>query len=447
MDRFSRSGANAIYIADQLQIRGIKIIAVSQQVDTSTASGVLQQSILFSFSQYDNDLRKNKCIAGMKEKLFKGEWLGCAPRGYTLTCTNGVQKITINEIGKLIAKAFLWKAEERLSNIEIVNRLRTMGLIVHPQWLSAAFRNLFYCGLITHNFLNGEIVKGKHEALVSYDTFLKVNNLLKDNAQGYTHKKADIDLPLNKFMTCEVCGTRWTGYVVKNKGKYYYKCNRIGCKCNKNAEKMHDLFKQELNKHTPEIKHHQPLTMQLKLTFEYMNKQNEENRHLLKIKLNEIDEKLNKVQERFAIGEIDKEIYEKVGGKIKQEKSDIEQEYEKAQIKLSNLEKYTDYILRIAENLSKLWDFKDISVKQNLQHLVFPEGVSYDKKNHVYRTPKVNSVFNSIAGISRSWEKNKGGKINMLTDLSALVAGIGKKSTRLIKDFLKISRFAISISD
>jgi hypothetical protein len=33
--------------------------------------------------QYDNDLRKEKCMVGMKEKLLKGEWIGYPPTGYS----------------------------------------------------------------------------------------------------------------------------------------------------------------------------------------------------------------------------------------------------------------------------------------------------------------------------------------------------------------------------
>jgi hypothetical protein len=33
------------------------------------------------------------------------------------------------------------------------------------------FKNPFYCGLISHNFLEGELVQGKHEALINEALF------------------------------------------------------------------------------------------------------------------------------------------------------------------------------------------------------------------------------------------------------------------------------------
>src|SRR5687768_11825744 len=74
LDRFSRTGDNAIFISSELKKQGISIVSVTQPIDVSTHSGILQQNIQFIFSKYDNDLRKEKCMAGMKEKLLRGEW-------------------------------------------------------------------------------------------------------------------------------------------------------------------------------------------------------------------------------------------------------------------------------------------------------------------------------------------------------------------------------------
>ncbi|MGZ4100238.1 MAG: recombinase family protein, partial [Bacteroidia bacterium] len=82
VDRFSRSGANAIYIAEQLRQENIKIYAVTQPSDTGTIAGKFQQNIHFLFSEYDNDLRREKCVAGIKEMLLNGYWPIKAPIGF-----------------------------------------------------------------------------------------------------------------------------------------------------------------------------------------------------------------------------------------------------------------------------------------------------------------------------------------------------------------------------
>jgi site-specific DNA recombinase len=60
VDRFSRSGANAIYIAEKLKKEGVSVFAISQPTDSTTASGSLQQNIQFIFSEYAFGKRYNK---------------------------------------------------------------------------------------------------------------------------------------------------------------------------------------------------------------------------------------------------------------------------------------------------------------------------------------------------------------------------------------------------
>ena len=49
---------------------------------------------------------------------------------------------------------------------------------------------------------------------------------------------------------CDMCRVRYTlsGYnIVKSKNLWYYKCNKIGCKCNRSADKLHKKFAEVLN--------------------------------------------------------------------------------------------------------------------------------------------------------------------------------------------------------
>jgi site-specific DNA recombinase len=71
---------------------------------------VLHQNIQLLFSEFDNQLRKQRAVAGMKEKFQKGEWVTRVPQGYDIIKINGVRKIVVNEEGKKLRKAFYWRA-------------------------------------------------------------------------------------------------------------------------------------------------------------------------------------------------------------------------------------------------------------------------------------------------------------------------------------------------
>lgn len=106
-DRFSRSGGAAIKLAQDLREKyGVEVFAVTQPADTSNPDGIFQQNIQLLFSEYDNQLRKQKAVAGMKEKIEQGEWCLQVPPGYDVIKTNGQRKIVVNETGKKLRKAF-----------------------------------------------------------------------------------------------------------------------------------------------------------------------------------------------------------------------------------------------------------------------------------------------------------------------------------------------------
>lgn len=237
VDRFSRSGANAIYITEQLKQAGISVLSVSQPTDVSTPSGSLQQNIQFIFSEYDNQLRREKCIAGMRDKLLRGEWCIKPPIGYDSITKNGKRSIVINKEGELIRKAFLWFYYERISQVEIAQRLRAMGVKMSRSHISSVFRNPFYCGILSNNLLEGKVVQGKQEKIISPEIFLEINAILDAarNIQRPT-RLGHANISMTRFLLCVKCEKKMTGYIVKRKNIFYYKCQTKGCYVNKNAK-------------------------------------------------------------------------------------------------------------------------------------------------------------------------------------------------------------------
>lgn len=421
LDRFSRTGDNVIFISSELKRRGISIVSVTQPIDVSTHSGVLQQNIQFIFSKYDNDLRREKCITGMKEKLLRGEWTGMVPVGYSFDRSEGrTQRIVINEKGKQIAKAFAWKIQG-YSNTEIADKLSKSGFKVDKKRLSEILRNPFYCGYLSHNLLEGQVIKGNHEALITEGTFLQANEMLKKNAQGYKQENKNANIPLKNFVRCAECGTPFTGYIVKAKNLYYYKCNKIGCKCNRSAKGMHSLYADFLKSYQIDQESCGLLKEQLLVTYEYLTQSEQETRVTSHQKLNELQNKLNKIEERFAYGEIDRDIFEKIAGKLKEEIRFLSGNSEPSKNKLSNPSEFIDHSLKICSNLSDLWVSGEYDQKVQLQDLLFPGGILFDKQKENYRTEKVNSILELTHSFTQALKGNKKGQIKNFVDLPALV--------------------------
>ena len=425
LDRFSRTGPNAIYLKDQLQGQGIYILSVSEPSDPTTITGTFQQDIQLVVGKYDNAQRRERTIACMIQRLESGLWCGPVPIGYNQTRKGKESIITINETGKLIRKAFEWKAYDGLSNVQILEQLRKLGLKIYKQRLTEILRNPFYCGLMSHSLLNGRVLEGKHPALISKETFLAVNRVLETIPQGWNVTYENNEIPLKRFMKCDKCGKNMRGYLVKAKNIHYYKCGTIGCCTNVNANHVHEQFATLLRPFGLDEKYVPLVKYQLEETFNEINQGLFDTIRLLRGKATEINKKIERLEDRYIDEELDKELYHKHRDKLRKEEAEIHEELEKLEQQASNFDGCIDTAVSIASQLDRLWIESEYNMKQKLQNLVFPEGINYDKENRQCRTGRVNWIFEIIACISKNIKNKKTEQSDGLSDLSGLVARTG----------------------
>ncbi|MHB8261361.1 MAG: recombinase family protein [Bacteroidia bacterium] len=375
------------------------------------------------FSHYDNQLRKERCVAGVKAALQNGVWCAHLPIGYSKIEENGETKIVVNETGKLLGKAFHWKANEGLSNEECRARLDKLGLKVNHQRMSVVFKNPFYCGLMAHNVLEGKLIEGKHEKLISKELFLKVNDIQNKNAHGYRQCPEQDNVPLKIFYKCEDCKTGYTGYVVKKKNIWYYKCRHKGCGSNKSAKELNKNFESILSYFTVSDTYKPLVKELLKERMLEENKEEQSNAAILKAQISEVDKKIERTEERYMAEEINQELYVKYATKYKQEKLDLMKELAKVNSDCSNLENEAEFATQIAENISKLWHSGEYKEKQRLQYYLFPNGIYYNRKTGTVRTNSYNSLFLWMCRQQQDVSQNKNGIPELNLSYAALVAG------------------------
>lgn len=429
VDRFSRSGANAMYIAEQLKKHGIVVFAVTQPADARTSSGRFQQNIHFIFSQYDNELRREKCMTGVRDTLLSGVWCSTVPLGYDIIRSEGQPKrIVLNAKGKLVKLAFEWKATG-MSNEDVRRKLAEKGLKLSNQRVSDMLRNPFYCGLMVHKALEGQIREGIQEPAVSKELFLKVNSILNGNHKaGYSIMEENEDAPLKRFLKCDQCGKFLRAYMATKNKKYYYKCNTPGCCCNKRADELHGIFKSLLNDFVLHVEDEAMLYIikqQMAITYNQLTEEATFQRESVAKEAAEVNRKLDRLEERYVMEEITKEMFDKYAGRLRAERQELEGRMEKTAERVSNLDLCIQQAIDLATKLARVWDLSDYNGKQQLQFLLFPDGMYYNRKTEGCRTPKVNSVFSYISSLSRALTENRSGNTYRKIGVPALVEAHG----------------------
>jgi site-specific DNA recombinase len=434
-DRFSRTGTNGSYITEQLKKQGILVCSATQEVDATTSAGSLQQDMFFIFSKFDNDIRRDKSVSGMREKLRNGYITGSVPFGYTnMNPGKGkLPNLQINKDGELLREAFLLKANHDLTYQQICDRLKSRGWSKHQKKLSELFRNPFYCGIIVSSLIPGEVIrKERYPAIISEDLFLQVNGIIeKKRTKGQKYNRDEENLPLKQFIRAESCGTHYTGYLVKKKGLYYYKNNRRGSKENKSAKVMHEMFKDLLSHfELSDNRLIEPLKDALIQMCIEQHAESMEQATALEGHLTKIENQIETIEKRFVLGEISPELFNKYKGQFDTELIQIKDELQNSTFKLSNLENAVDKAINYALNLPSLWESADLEEKRRIQKMVFPEGLVFDFENNRYRTPRINGLFVEIALKSRDTDPKKKGTVDIINLLSPSVLGAGLEPAR-----------------
>jgi len=410
MSRFSRTGGNAIAIASELIDRtGVHLIEVSSGIDTSTDDGKLEIYNKLLEAKKQNSDRLKHTIPGMKKLVKSGKNLGSVPLGYDIYGPRVKdferraleQRIIINDDGKKLQLAWNWKSQG-MPDYQILEKLRNLGLKMKKQTLSAIWRRPFYSGVQTNKLLGVEFVRGNWDAMVSDELFWKVQSIINQNHQGYTVSIENDERPLTGLLYCPKCSKKLTGYRNNKKNLHYYKCQtckNVSINASTPSKKFpnhtgaNDLFVEGLMQFSLKPELEKLYTLQVnKIVTCFKNSESNEDA-VYKKQLTELMKKKEALEEQFAFGVIDKEMYLKHKGKVEGNISSLQAKYEVPEIDTSNikmnLNKATDFV----QNINKYWGSANVSTKKRIQNLMFPRGLVLSSEKRQYLTSKINALF------------------------------------------------------
>jgi site-specific DNA recombinase len=104
VDRLTRSLADFAKIVEALDARGVSLVSVTQQFNTTTSMGRLTLNILLSFAQFEREVTGERIRDKIAASKRKGMWMGgTVPVGYDVKD----RKLVVNqEDAKLVVRLF-----------------------------------------------------------------------------------------------------------------------------------------------------------------------------------------------------------------------------------------------------------------------------------------------------------------------------------------------------
>ena len=397
-DRFGRAGAETILIKEELKRHGVYVISATEPCEPDSQMGIVMQNFMDLFSQMENNIRRDKTFSGTIASLNRGEWCLHVPLGYTrMGKTAGHHNIVVNEVGKKLRNAWIWRAcGDR--EVDIIEKLKPLGIVLNKQHLSRILMNPFYTGWIVHELVEGRRIKGNHEVLIDEATFIKANGFSR---AGYEHKEITDEYPLRRFVRCSTCGGFLTGYEMKARHHFYYKCNTKGCCANYSVKLLHAKFIELLGDYSIPEELLPIVSEKMMGVLMHVNQDRKQQANKWNQSLKDVEKKISSVKYKYGLGEIDKDIYQETLSILVMEKANIERNLNIVNEKLSNISKTLPQVMLFFCNLGSYWEHGDFAARQKLQKLLFRAAISYDKSTGDYRTMEVNVVADVIHTITR----------------------------------------------
>jgi site-specific DNA recombinase len=232
VDRLARNRADDVAINLALKQAGVELVSVSENID-QTPSGLLLHGIMSSIAEFYSRNLATEVIKGCVQKAKNGGTPGRAPVGYLNVrhFDNGRESRTV-EIDPVRGRLMAWAFEAYATGDWTIRRLlaeltarglttvpsrRSPGLPLRVSHLHTLLRHPYYVGIVRYQ---GALYEGKHEPLVDYKTWQRVQELLTaKHLTGEKHREHPHYLKGSIF--CGECGSRLIVCHAKGRGRTY----------------------------------------------------------------------------------------------------------------------------------------------------------------------------------------------------------------------------------
>lgn len=146
---------------------------------------------------------KNKMVA----RLESGYWTSKAPTGYKIVNKTGSGKILVIDetYGPVIKQALEnFSNQIILTQIDFCNYLNKHGVKISTEGARGILKSAVYAGYLGGNGYTVTLRPAKHEGLINWSTYVKIQGLIKGKAKVIYHSDNATDFPLRNFIKCEL---------------------------------------------------------------------------------------------------------------------------------------------------------------------------------------------------------------------------------------------------
>ncbi len=402
LDRITRSLRDSIKLMDFFNESNVRFVSITQNIDSSTASGRLMRDILAVFAKFEREAIAERVASNMHQRATLGKWNGgIVPYGY-----KGVQRVSGEMMtsglqpepkeAKIVKRIFETFLETR-SLRRTTHTLNSSGLRTRRgvTWAASSVHRILsnptYVGKMWYGKrrtdaetgkLKGvspsewKVSDGQHEAIISKRLFADAQDVLHAISRKPT--RASHSYLLSGLLRCGKCGGGMYGYTMtKKSGKEYgyYKCHNFSSKgssvCTGTTVRQKDLegfvvrTLTELSEDTPFLQDKEKMLSVMRE--EMKPHKGKENLELLKREERELDGRIETLLGKLESGLIEdsdfKRRYDAAKNQLRENRLAQEKALDSADLSVAAYEALNASFEEIS-SFGKNWEFLDDSGKR-----------------------------------------------------------------------------------
>ena len=203
--------------------------------------GHFVETIVAAQGELERLQNRRQVLQKMKARLERGFYVFAKPNGYRYQKTKDDGNVLVRDepLASIIQEALEGYASGRFQiQAEVKKFLEThpefphdANGIVHPSRVTEILTRPVYAGYLSAPDWKVPLQKGRHEALISFETYQKIQSRLKGQSHAAQRRDLNEDFPLRGSVVCGHCNAPLTASWSKGrKSEYpYYLCIKRGC--------------------------------------------------------------------------------------------------------------------------------------------------------------------------------------------------------------------------
>ena len=419
LSRFARGHRAHWALRDQLKEAGGTLESPNVQFGDDADSALIE-GMLVTMAQHQREKGAEQTKSRMRGRVLNGYWPFYVCRGYRHEHKAGEGKVLVrNEPdASIMQEALEGFASGRFQTRAEMRRF----METHPSFkgLTNQLVQLFltrpiYAGYVEKPEWDISLRKGRHDGLISLETFQRIQERLQEKPKAAARKDIREDFPLRGMVSCAECGKPLTSCwsTSKTGAKHaYYMCFEKTCVRNRKSIKREAIegeFTEMLARVTPT-----PTLVNLAYSmFKNAWAQRLEQAQAFalgcKREADQIDKQVQKLLDRVveASGTSVIQAYEKRIARMERQAMVLREKSQNADRPKQPFDELFELAMQFLASPSKLWASGKMEYRNLVLRLTFADRLSYCAKTG-FRTPKTTFPFNVLGDLRETFQQMAG---------------------------------------